>query len=240
MTTEPLTRTERRVYLRLKHFCFGKSYTIARQKTIAADLKLSVPTVKRAMAGLREKGWISTQRRGNSTSKKQILGDPSRRPNKQRVLSQIRINLIPQGGKNDPSGDPSGDPSIHISMEPPAGANQKTPPLLETKPTARLIEGSMGMPSYYRGDKTAERLWKLAQRWIVATGTPITGPLDVTVIMHRLEEAGALKLPDGEPLPQITIGNEARSLVASATYEKRKPTTSQGFQTPGDLRRAIE
>ena len=57
----------------------------------------------------------------------------------------------------------------------------------------------------YRGDPAAEKLWGLAGRWIAETGTSVDY-LDRVRIMHQLEDAGALKLPDGAALPVIPFG----------------------------------
>lgn len=225
MRTEPLSRTERRVYLKLKHFCFGKDYTIARQSTIAEGLKLSVPTVKRAMSQLTKKGWISTKRRGNSTTKKTILGDPFRRQNKSGVTYQMQFNLIPRTTKSDPPDDPSDDPSIYNSMEASPGSRAPKPTLLKIPP--RRKDPMSQMPEMYRGHAPTEKLWRGSQRWIVHNDTILITALDVPKIMQLLEAAGYLEMPEDGPLPMITWpALETTPLLKLAEAVERKPVRS--------------
>lgn len=240
MSAEPLTRTERRLYLSMKRFCFGKDHTIASQETLADDLKVSVPTVKRATAGLVKKGWISTERRGNSTVKKTILGDPSRRARKPGITYQMQFNLIPRAEKSDPPDDPPDDPPIYNSLEASPGSQTKKPLLLKTRPAKETMAT---MPEMYANDPAAQKLWRMAQRWIALNSPDLTAvPGDkATPIMYALEAAGALNLPEDGPLPMITWpGLEEIPLVKLAEAVERKPMRST---TPEDyefLRRKID
>lgn len=97
-----------------------------------------------------------------------------------------------------------------------------TPPKLASPATSDPRSNKMQMPYFYT-TVDDQKLWRMAQRWIAINDPDLSGvPGDkATPIMHALEAAGALKLPEDGPLPMITWAPlEAVPLVRAARHVK--------------------
>jgi hypothetical protein len=103
-----------------------------------------------------------------------------------------------------------------------------SPSLCPPTPQRRNLMAEM--PSMYENDPAAQKLWRMAQRWIALNNpdlTEVSGD-KARPIMYALEAAGALDLPEDGPLPMITWpALEATPLVSSAPT--RKTAASAGF-----------
>jgi hypothetical protein len=99
------------------------------------------------------------------------------------------------------------------------------------------------MPTMYEHDPVAQKLWRMAQRWI-AMNNPDLSSLSgdkARPIMYALEKAGALNLPEDGPLPMITWpALEATPLVKLAEAVERKPIQSLTAEQYEFLRRKID
>jgi DNA-binding transcriptional ArsR family regulator len=97
-------------------------------------------------------------------------------------------------------------------------------------PTPQRRNPMSQMPEMYAHDPIAQKLWRMAQRWIALNNpdlTEVTGDKS-RPIMYALEGAGALDLPEDGPLPMITWPQlEAAPLISPAPT--RKTAASAGF-----------
>lgn len=98
------------------------------------------------------------------------------------------------------------------------------------------------IPAMYENDPAAQKLWKMAQRWIALNDpdlSAVTGD-KARPIMYALEAAGALDRPEDAPLPMITWPPlEAQPLLNLAESVERKPVQSLTTEQYEFLRRKI-
>jgi hypothetical protein len=86
------------------------------------------------------------------------------------------------------------------------------------------------MPTMYANDPIAQKLWRMAQRWIAINNpdlSEVTGD-KARPIMYALEAAGVLDLPEDGPLPLITWP-QLEALPVIAREPARKTAASAGF-----------
>lgn len=87
----------------------------------------------------------------------------------------------------------------------------------------------MSMPEMYASDAAAQKLWRMAQRWIAANSPDLTAVSGdkARPIMYALESVGALDLPEDGPLPMISWpALEEIPLVKLSEAVERKPVRS--------------
>lgn len=186
MKRKILSRGSYRFLKILKSYDFqGCGWSCPGQDTLAKDLRVSGRQIKRYVAELTQKGYISVSPRPNASNKYTFLQN------------------VPTGGtQNVPPDVPPDVPTIHLILKTP---NAKGPTASQSR------ESSMSEMPYYYTTSEDQKLWRMAQHWIAANNpdlSAVTGD-KARPIMYALEAAGGRSLPENADLPAISWPPEA-------------------------------
>ena len=217
----PLSRGAHRALKFIKSYDFQKrGWSCPRQETLAKDLCVDQRTVKRYVAELVAKRYLSATRRPNSSS---IY----------RFGLRSGQNVPTKGTQNVPADVPADVPTIQLFLK------QTNAPPSDQPRTPKTRIAHMEMPDYYTTPND-RKLWSMAARWIQLNNPDLSaiGGDKAAPIMHALEMAGALQLAEDAPLPMIAW--PALQALPIIVPPARKPPTREDLERLGDAIRRLK